>query len=599
MSEQEIKSQDLNIDKLFEDFYIIPEYQREYVWQEENVEQLLGDIFAEFPPPNYEHKADDYFIGSIIVCNQDEGEDNLYVVIDGQQRITTIYIISCVIRNYINGLEDHKTTDNIKGKILGTYTDSKGYGFEKYKVKVQYDDRNEILEYFAKNNFDDIDYKTGSYSIKKLIDAYQTVWNFIETQFNNNEDEIRRFYFHLTRKVKLVRVTTSDINHALRVFETINDRGVGLNAMDLLKNLIFKKASSEDYENLNENWKQIIDILERVKEKPFNFLRHFIFAQYDAKRDDVQSKEYEWILENDKICQYSDNPMSFIKNVKDNAKAYSFFLQGKNSDQTFNRYLDNIKNLTSTSRQHMSVLLAAKNLEEQLFLKLCHELENFLFLIIITKQKTNEYERTFISWSVKLRSVKTQEELDKFLEEEIFVIKQKLKGKFIEAFENFEESDTQKYKLKYILAKLTQYIEEKALGKEKPQLDLNNFLKPSIEIEHILPQKPSEEVIKNFDKPNEIKKYSSKLANLTLLEKSINASIQNSSYSSKIEPYKQSKLYLTKSIVESIQVGKNSQIDRAVKNLKPFEQWTSNSIEERQKIMTNLALEVWNMRISE
>ena len=330
--------------------------------------------------------------------------------------------------------------------------------------------------------------------------------------------------------------------------------------MDLLKNLIFKKASSDDYEKLNKNWKQIIDILERVKEKPFNFLRHFIFAQYDAKRDEVQSKEYEWILENDKICQYSDNPMSFIKNVTDNAKAYSFFLQGKNLDQTFNKYLDNIRNLTSTSRQHISVLLAAKNLEKQLFLKLCRELENFLFLIIITKQKTNEYERTFISWSVKLRSVKTQEELDKFLEEEIYVIKQKLKDKFIEAFENFEESDTQKYKLKYILAKLTQYIEEKALGEEKPQSDLNIFLKSSIEIEHILPQKPSEEVVKNFDKPNEIKKYSSKLGNLTLLEKSINASIQNNSYSSKIEPYKHSKLYLTKSIVESIRVGKNSQI---------------------------------------
>ncbi len=165
MSEQEIKSQDLNIDKLFEDFYIIPEYQREYVWKEENVEQLLEDIFAEFPPPNYEHKADDYFIGSIIVCNQDEGEDNLYAVIDGQQRITTIYIISCVIKNYINGLKDNKSTANIEKNILGTDTDSKGYAIERYKVKVQYDDRNKILDNFAKDNVDDIDYKTESDSI--------------------------------------------------------------------------------------------------------------------------------------------------------------------------------------------------------------------------------------------------------------------------------------------------------------------------------------------------------------------------------------------------------------------------------------------------
>ncbi|MEM9923718.1 MAG: DUF262 domain-containing protein [Cyanobacteria bacterium P01_D01_bin.50] len=102
MSEQEIKSQDLNISKLFEDFYIIPEYQRQYVWTEKNVEQLLNDIYDEFLPHNFESKADDYFIGSIVVCPQEDDENNLYAVIDGQQRITTIYILSCVVKNYIH-----------------------------------------------------------------------------------------------------------------------------------------------------------------------------------------------------------------------------------------------------------------------------------------------------------------------------------------------------------------------------------------------------------------------------------------------------------------------------------------------------------------
>jgi hypothetical protein len=365
----------------------------------------------------------------------------------------------------------------------------------------------------------------------------------------------------------------------------------------LLKNLIFKKAKSEDYEKLNNNWKKIIDILENVKEKPFNFLRYFIFSQFDAKREDVQSKEYEWILENDSICQYSSNPMAFIKNIKNHAEAYALFLQGKNTDKSVNRFLDNIKSLTPTSRQHMSILLTAKNIEKSLFLRLCYELENLLFLMMITKQKTNEYERNFISWAKDLRGVETKIELDEFLKKNIYPIKTKLKDKFKQAFLEFKQSDTQKYKLKYILAKLTQYIEEKALGEEKPQVDLNNFLKSSMEIEHILSQELTEEVIKQFDKPDEIKRYIPKLGNLTLLEKSINASIQNQPYSSKIEPYKQSKLYLTKSIVEEIQVGSNTKIDQAVKDLKPFKKWDSQSIEERQELLKNIAIKVWNMDI--
>ncbi|MGB3642648.1 MAG: DUF262 domain-containing HNH endonuclease family protein [Rivularia sp. (in: cyanobacteria)] len=599
MSEQEIKSQDLNIGKLFEDFYIIPKYQREYVWTEKNVEQLLNDIYAEFPSIEFSNKADDYFIGSIVVCPQEDSENNLYAVIDGQQRITTIYILSCVIKNYIHQLDNHKLTSNIEKNIKGTDTDSKGYPVERHKVKLQYDDRSKILETFADDrpDFNSIDLKQASDSIKNLINAYDTINTFIKMQLGDKEDEIRRFYVHLTRKIKLVRVTTSDINHALRVFETINDRGIGLNPMDLLKNLIFKQASSEDFKKLSESWKQAIDILEKVGEKPFAFLRHFIFSQFDVKREDVQNKEYEWILNNDSICDYSNNPVIFVGKINNYAEAYTLFLNGKNSDKTTNKFLDNIKILTPTSRQHMSLLLSAKSFSYEMFLKLCYELENFLFLVIITKQKTNEYERTFILWAQKIRNIKTEEELKTFIEDNINPIKIKYRNKFRQAFIELQESDIQKYKLKYILAKLAQYIEEQAFGVEAPQSDLNNFFKSSIEIEHILPQKPTQDVIEKFDKPDGIEKCIKKLGNLTLLEKSINSSIQNGLFISKKEAYKQSKIYLTKSIVDPIQVGNNTKIDQAVKDLKTFDDWTYKSIEDRQEIMTNLAIKLWNMDI--
>jgi len=75
-----IESQDLSISKLFNDFYIVPSYQREYVWTKSEVEDFFKDIYDEFNT-NENSKNSEYFIGSIIVCSTSNG---LYEVIDGQ-----------------------------------------------------------------------------------------------------------------------------------------------------------------------------------------------------------------------------------------------------------------------------------------------------------------------------------------------------------------------------------------------------------------------------------------------------------------------------------------------------------------------------------
>ena len=171
----------------------------------------------------------------------------------------------------------------------------------------------------------------------------------------------------------------------------------------------------------------------------------------------------------------------------------------------------------------------------------------------------------------------------------------KSRDKFKNTFIQLKQSDLQKYKLKYILAKLTQYINEKALGSEAPSTELKNFMKSTLEIEHILPEELTQEVVDSFDKPNEIKDYVYRLGNLALLEKSINASIQNKPFSIKKEAYKQSTFYLTKAISQKVQVGQNTAIDRAVRELTPFDNWTSCAIEKRQELLTMLAMEVWDL----
>ncbi|MDZ8029539.1 HNH endonuclease family protein [Nostoc sp. DedSLP04] len=366
--------------------------------------------------------------------------------------------------------------------------------------------------------------------------------------------------------------------------------------MDLLKNLMFKQANIENFENINTQWKELNDAIQSANEKPFSFLRYFIFSNFDVKRDDVQEeKVYEWFLNNNSVCQYTEKPIEFVEKLRKSANAYASFIKGKNTDGTNNCYLANIKHLTPNSRQHMSLLLTGLELPKELFIELCRQLENTLFALIITGKKLNELERTFIEWSSEIRKVKDADTLHQFVNQYILPIKRDLRQKFEEIFLSLQEKDLPKYRLKYMLAKLSQYINEKAFGSEENWINLNTFIQNKIEIEHILPQKPEQAIVEDFDKPNEITKYISRLGNLTLLEKTINASIGRGTFSEKKAAYPQSIFLLTRSITEKPVLGTNTAINRAVQDPKEFTIWNSQAIEERQKMLTDLAKQVWDM----
>ena len=82
-----IRSKDCTIQDLLHDFYVVPDYQREYVWKTKQVDQFLNDIYEGLTLGSAKER--EYFIGNIVVCPKSSDE---YEVIDGQQRITTIYI---------------------------------------------------------------------------------------------------------------------------------------------------------------------------------------------------------------------------------------------------------------------------------------------------------------------------------------------------------------------------------------------------------------------------------------------------------------------------------------------------------------------------
>ena len=592
MTMQTIESDDLSLGKLFSDFYVVPSYQREYVWDaEKQVDRLLQDISAEYSSNN--HGIDsEYFIGSTVVCSS---EDGTFEVIDGQQRMTTAFLVLCAIRDYLTELEAPEI-DELNQIIASATVNRKGEDEYRYRVALQYEDSHDILERIGKQEKDIGNASKTTRSIENIIEAYKAVLGFLRNEFSNDPTAVRAFYAYFTKCVKLIRVRTVSVAHALKVFETVNDRGVSLDSMDLLKNLLFRETEREAFDRLNDVWKDLADTLYRVGEKPLRFLRYFIFATYtvDRLREDGI---YRWFVSNADLCGYKRDPLQFAQRLLAAAKTYANFVQGCDPNGNPNRYISNISHLSYSAHQHFILLLAARNLPPDQFTELCRHVENLFFAYIIARESTREFERSFALWAPVLREVRDGEGLKAFIEKQIAPAKQNLSLRFTQNLRQFREHDTPRYRLRYILAKITQYIDDSAWSTTST---LNTYLISEIDVEHILPQNPGEEVRQSFGQPDDVReRLTRRLGNLTLLEKSIDSSIGNGLFQRKQPSYTQSKFLVTKSLGGKLSVGDNTQYNRAVAPLLEFENWTHESIEARQKMLIELAHKVWDMPIPE
>ncbi len=588
-----IESQDMTLEKLFNEFYVIPDYQREYVWEEKEVNEFIQDIYEEFSE-QIQNSDSEYFIGSIIVCSRGE---NFYEVIDGQQRMTTAYLVLCAIRDYLLTINPNERIEALKNKIASLYTDDWGNDQFRHRVELQYEESRGILENIALQV--DLDLIPPTRSVKNIQNAYAEIRDFLSHNFELDElviSNLKKFYAYFLKNVKLIRVKTASVSHALKIYSTLNHRGLPLDDMDLLKNLIFAKAKQTDYEKIKVKWKNMIDLLYHSQEKPMRFLRYFILARYAEDGNYIAEKEvYDWFMKNESQCGYKTEPIRFVNNLLASAQAYVEFLAGNNIDGTVNRYLVNIRSLSVNVRQHLILLLAVNKLPQDCFVDLCRQVENLLFLAMLTSERNQKaFDGMILKWASELRQIKSKAEFNEFIANQIIPSKQRVADKFGKAFRKLNKSSFQPYQIKYILAKLTQYIDENAWGSAGGIDDLRNYIF-KLELEQILPEIPTKEVIFDFDKPTEIANYSKRLGNLTLLESSIKSAIANANFTDKKLAYTKSRFLLTRTIAEKIYVGENTTIDLAVKDLKTFVKWDSQTIETRQEILTQLAKKVWDI----
>jgi Protein of unknown function (DUF1524) len=247
----------------------------------------------------------------------------------------------------------------------------------------------------------------------------------------------------------------------------------------------------------------------------------------------------------------------------------------------------------SAVRQHYVLLLAGRHLSAELFSRLAHDVENLMFIFLVTNTPAKDYERLVVAGAELLRTVTSEAQYEAFRAEFFEKTKRARSAEFDRIFASLHGWDLRVFRLKYLLAKLTQYVDVRAYG-TGAQSSLAHYIEGN-DIEHILPEVPSPEALSEFGEPGPSYEVTNRLGNLALLERAINRSLANRAYSAKAPIYRNSVFLLVKCLPSKPTFGHSDQITRAISDVPSFPTWTIRSIEIRQAYLARLARDVWDI----
>ncbi len=596
------------IEEAFRDcFYIVPDYQREYVWTDKEVQLLLEDIGEQLNG----NTTREYFIGTVLVAPT--AERNHFEVIDGQQRLTTFFLLLCALRHHLRGEPQAAAIGNL---ISTSHTTADGDMRTTLKLDPRYENAGELTALIA--NACDTPAATRAAvqtsgirsfgSLKNLLNAYETLHRVIGENYPDAASQ-RRFWGYLATNVVFIQIS-ADVSAALKIFETINERGVGLNPMDLLKNLLFTHVDTKEFARLKTEWKKITAPLEKAGEKPLRFLRYFLMANYEIKNDrgDAVVREdeiYDWLTDkaNATTVGYGDKPFDFVRKLTRNVELYLQFADGRGNDGQPSVAMGNLKHLSGGAFSlHYVLLLAASGLPRDEFDHFVTQLESFLFIFIFTKSPTRELERAFSPWADELRAIAAESDpvtrrrrLNEFYANRFQAGIAAKADLLTDNLRRYTLHSMQKYRTRYLLAKLTQHVDGAYKGLAMLG-SLDDYR--GIEIEHILPDKPTADLRAGFAAASpglDYDTFKNRLGNLTLLEKPINIVAGNDFFTVKTPLYQKSGYYLTRSIAGLADVGGNTSITRINAKLAAFESWNAQTIDQRQLLLIQLVGDIWKV----
>ena len=508
--------------------FIIPNFQREFDWDSENIDEFLEDI--------HETPSDEkYFIGHMVFEGEFEGGD--FKVIDGQQRITTITILLCAIRDRFYELNEKPLGDAINSKfIFGKDVDNKDYGI--LENKMPYPVLQARVQKIPSERDNTI--KATKIGEKKIMKAYEKTKSFLNKYSKDDLIDFRNKVLNL----ETVFVVAKSITDASTIFMTLNATGKDLKPIDIVKYLIFSKYPKDTLlDEPNDTWKKIMENI-GGKDK---FLNNSFASRYTGASD---RKIYKAIVKVLKVISEDETiaVKKFLTDLYEDSKIYvkitkSDISHWKKDEYEIYESLHAIIDIFNIEVAHSFLIALLRGYQENkiskvMILKVLKCMERFHFINnAICSNRSSGLDHFYSKQARTLALEGTKEKKHDILRKFIKVLSDRnpTQEEFDSMFDSKLFYDSKHTKQK----PLVQYV----LNKLERQQNKNAIL-TNVSIEHIYPECPK-------TKKEEDAKWIRNLGNLVLLDRDLNSKIGNAVFEEKKElVLQESKLITTKDVFE-------------------------------------------------
>ena len=570
------------IKDIFKRWYRIPEYQRPYVWESEQVETLLEDTIAAF-----RSNADSqYFLGSTVLKINEKSSDNLtyeeYDLLDGQQRLTTIFLMLAVIRD----ISENKNIHNLSRSAI--FQEENDFDNQPERLRIVFDIRDDVknfvdkyvklddgtkkiddLKACASNNHKDI-------SVRNMASAIITCQKFLQEIKQSGEFE--SYFKFLWNKILLVCVATKKFDDAFQLFTVLNDRGLKLRNSDILKATnLHEIKNDEDRKIYASEWEEMEKYFGDDFDKFLSYVRTILVKR---KADMTLLKEFEENIYSGKF--YDRATKQYLSRAPLLKKGKDTFKYIGNAFDIYRKVFE-LRDFGGSFEAANYLTLMTAGLEADYWtaavLSFCQKFgfdttfdyNNFChFLKLLDKKVSADWicsqtpTTRIENVNAVIKAIEAIDTTDELFSATVFDIK-------LSDLEPILQTDIYRKRYsKYLMLKLDLLYHGSSTQFQVPS---------TVSIEHILPQNPppNSQWLKNFSDA-EREDWTDKLGNLILISRRKNSSLSNRDFAEKKKRY----------FANNIELFSNS-----VRVLNTYDKWTPTELKQNHADVIKKLLEVY------
>lgn len=501
---------------LFSDKYLfsIPPYQRPYAWTTEETSELLDDLL--YAMRERRKSDDEYFLGSIVIIQENAGKPEAEVV-DGQQRLTTLTILLCVLRELSDGNMKRHLDQFIRqeeNELRGTKSffrlTLRERDKEFFEEKVLTPDH---LQCFLK----ELSVKRTD-SQQRIFENAKYLWGELSEQNREDRDKLAQF---VSQNCCLVVVSTPDLSSAYRIFAVMNARGLDLSPTDILKAEITGEIEPAIRSEYTDKWEGIEEELGRDNFR--DLFEHIRMIYMKGKARKALNQEFR-----DGVLARIEKENKFIDEVlTPYADTYKAIIRANyestNDTDEVNRYLKHLNRLDNSDWIPPAMAFIERNKgNASMLIQFVRYLERLAYSMFITRMNINQ---RIDRYGNIIRGIEGNQAL--YEDTTLLQLSGQEKKDLLDALNG------PIYSLTRVRRTLLMRLDS-LLADAGASYDLS-----SISVEHVLPQTPGEssEWTHWFPDEEERMQWTDKLANLVLLSPRRNSRAQNYDFARKKSEY--------------------------------------------------------------